>query len=279
MGRGPDALGLLQRENGPFGRRLAGSGGVGIFHVSFDQDRGAGRLNQPPPTLIRSLQALQIDLATETLGRLGAFLDRLLETNRRFNLTAVREPQEAWDRHILDSVSLIPFLPEEGRVIDVGSGGGLPALPLAIACPGLAVTALESTGKKARFIAETAEAMGLENLEVIQDRAETAGQDPDCRERYDTATARGVGPMNVLLELTLPLVRVGGRVLAMKGARTEQELRDCGDGLMLLGAGPVAVHETLPGIEPEAVVVEVLKDRRTPAEYPRRPGVPKKEPL
>jgi 16S rRNA (guanine527-N7)-methyltransferase len=232
-----------------------------------------------PQPFLDAVESLELSIEAPQLEKLGAFLDHLLETNKKFNLTGVRDRDEAWMRHILDSLSLLPFLGDARRIVDVGSGGGLPAIPLAIMEPDRAFTALEATGKKARFIAEAAALLELENMEVVNDRAEDAGQDPQLRERFDLAIARAIGPMPVLLELLLPLVSVGGRVLAMKGTRAEQELRGSGDALMALGGGEVGVHESLPEIEPDAVVVEVIKDHATPNEFPRRPGVPKKEPL
>ena len=236
-------------------------------------------LLKPTTEFLRACEAVDLELAEDELTLLGEYLHRMLEANKQFNLTAVRDPDQAWMRHILDSLSLIPFLDGVGTLIDVGSGAGLPGVPLAIARPEMSVTILESTGKKARFVRETADAMGLGNVTVVNERAETAGRDERHRERYDAAVARAIGPMNVLLELTLPLVNVGGRVLAMKGKRAEAELREIGDALMTLGGGEVAVYETLPGIEPEAVAVEVQKAHPTPPPYPRRPGVPKQEPL
>jgi len=211
--------------------------------------------------------------------QLGRFLALLLETNKRFNLTAIREPEAAWLRHVLDSLSLIPFLQGADRVIDVGSGGGLPGLPLAITCPDVKFTLLEATGKKAKFIESAATKLGLGNVSVVNDRAENAGRDGAHRQKYDVAIARAVGPMRVLLEYTLPLTKTGGRVLAMKGARVVDELDECSDALMLLGGGAVEVYEALPGLEDDAVIVEVTKDRATPREYPRRPGEPKSKPL
>ena len=235
--------------------------------------------SEPTAEFFSACDALALEISGAELDALGDYLHRMLETNRKFNLTAVRDPDHAWMRHILDSLSLIPFLHGVGTLIDVGSGAGLPGVPLAIARPEMSVTILESTGKKARFVRETAEAMGLHNVSVVNDRAETAGRDIHHRERYDAAVARAIGPMNVLLELTLPLVRVGGRVLAMKGRQAEAELQNVGDALMTLGGGEVAVYETLPGIEPDAVAVEILKANPTPRTYPRRPGIPKQDPL
>lgn len=234
---------------------------------------------EPTEQFRQACDALGFELSDEEIAQHGRFLHLLLETNRNFNLTAVKAPEQAWMRHILDSLSLLPFLADAGRIIDVGTGGGLPGIPLAIAQPERRFALMDSTGKKIRFVEEAARQLGLDNVQTLQERAETAGQSDRYRERFDAAIGRAIGPMNVLLELTLPLVRVGGRVLAMKGAKAEEELKVCGDALMTLGGGEVEVYDALPGIEEEAVVVIVEKIAPTPTEYPRRPGIPKQEPL
>jgi len=234
---------------------------------------------QPTGAFDEALATIGLSLTPEERSALGRYLALLLETNRQFNLTAVREPGEAWLRHVLDSLSVLPHLGDARRVADVGSGGGLPGLPLAIVCPSLSFTLIEATGKKARFLERAVEALGLDNVEVAGERAETAGHRPRYRQRHDVAVARAVGPMRVMLEYTLPLVRPEGRVLAMKGPRVEAELDEAGDALMALGGGAVALYEALPGLANELVIVEVHKAGPTPRGYPRRPGEPKSRPL
>ncbi len=235
-----------------------------------------------PDFVVRDLEALEIAILPEQGEQLAGFHALLLEANQRMNLTAVRDPDQAWRRMMVDSLTAVPGMPEEegALVIDVGTGGGLPGIPLAIACPGLLVTLLEATGKKAKFVKETAEALGLENVRVVNGRAETAGRMPAHRQHYDAAICRAVGPMAVLLELCLPLVKVGGKLLAMKGPKAEAELREAGDAMAVLGAGEVALIDAYPeGFENDLVIVSVIKDRPTPGEYPRAPGLPKMQPL
>jgi 16S rRNA (guanine527-N7)-methyltransferase len=215
-----------------------------------------------------------IDPPTEALLR--RFVERLLETNRSFNLTAITDPTEAWDKHVLDSLSLLPDLRElaaGSQVIDVGSGGGLPALPLAIALPALQFTLLEATAKKARFLEETARELGLGNVRVVCDRAESFGQGPE-REHFDCATSRAVSRLPVLLELTVPLLRVGGLSLAIKGEQAPVEVTEAKNALQLLKAKLEGTRRT-----PTGVVVKIRKTGPTAKKYPRRPGEPKRAPL
>lgn len=220
------------------------------------------------------LEASSIDEPTEALLR--RFLECLLETNRSFNLTAITDPAEAWNKHVLDSLTLLPDLRElaaGSRVIDVGSGGGLPALPLAIALPALHFTLLEATAKKARFLENTARELGLGNVTVVCDRAENYASGPE-RERFDATTSRAVSRLSVLLELTVPLIKVGGLSLSIKGEQASTEIAEAQNALQVLRANVEASRRT-----PTGVVIRIRKTGPTPAKYPRRSGEPKRAPL
>ena len=174
-----------------------------------------------------------------------------------------------------DSLVLLDFLPPGPlRLIDVGSGGGLPGLPLKLARPELSLTLLEANRRKAAFLVQAAAKLGLPDVEVIGARAEDAGRDPRHREAYDVATARALASMPVLAELCLPLVRVGGRLLAMKTAGEEVSgaFELLGGGVPEVIPAPTAAHE-------EGTVVVVPKVAPTPPAYPRRPGLPARRPL
>lgn len=236
------------------------------------------------PEFVREdIGRLGLEFPDVLLVKLAAFLDHLLESNRRFNLTGIKDRDEAWRRHIIDSMTLLPWLDEledGAAVIDVGSGGGLPGVVIAIARPDLAVTLLESTAKKAKFLETCVDVVGVSNMSIINARAETAGQDVNFREQFDVATCRALGPMNELLEYTLPFVKLGGRLLAMKGPSVENELRDAGDALATLGGGELEVFDAYPeGFDFNTVIVSVNKERPTPDDYPRLPGVPRQSPL
>jgi 16S rRNA (guanine527-N7)-methyltransferase len=178
---------------------------------------------------------------------------------------------------VLDSLTPVPLIAsaEAKRVMDVGSGGGLPGIPLAIVMPEVHFTLLEATGKKARFLKETIAALELSNVDVINERAETAGQDHrHHREQYDIVIARAVGRLATLLELTVPFAKVGGLTLAMKGAQAEAEIAEAKQALHMLHAQVIDRREMETG-----VIVVVEKQRKTPRMYPRSPGEPKRAPL
>lgn len=236
-----------------------------------------------PPFVHDDFASLGFEIEPDALEQLATYLEMMLEVNQRMNLTAIREPDAAWSRHIVDSLTTLPGfedVPDGSRIVDIGAGGGLPGIPLAIVLPHLRFTLIEATGKKAAFLTECVKTLGLDHVTVINDRAETVGQDDRHRQQYDIAICRAIGPMRELLEYALPLIKVGGLLLAMKGPKAEAELRDAGDALDKLGGGEVLVFDAYPeGFDLNTVIVSITKERPTPDEYPRRPGVPRQEPL
>ena len=232
----------------------------------------------PPAGFDAAAAELHVAFEPGEREQLGRFLALLLEANQRFNLTGITDPEEAWTRHILDSLSLLPIIASIGvpnRLADVGSGGGLPALPLAIVMPQTQFVLIESTGKKARFLEETAAALGLSNVQVVCDRAETLGHDRhEFRERFDMVTARAVGPLPVLLELTTPLLAPYACLLAIKGERAAEEVAASVVALRAL----LCTHETSIRTATGTIVV-IRKGGRTPRAFPRKPGEPKRSPL
>ena len=230
-----------------------------------------------PPDVTSVLATQGIELEAGDADRLRAYLQALVEANERFNLTAVTEPSQMWVRHVQDSLTLVPFIAsaEAKSAIDVGSGGGLPGLPLAIVMPDVRFTLLEATGKKAAFLGETAAALGCGNVAILHERAEVAGQDHHAhRARYDVAVSRAVGRLNVLAELTVPFVREGGTVLCIKGDKAAEEVAEAKQALYRLHAQVADLVRT-----PTGTVVVIEKVRATPRGYPRSPGEPKRRPL
>lgn len=252
-------------------------------------------LNVPPlaatPDFLKLAADYGIQFEPGDVEKLGRYLAMLLRANESFNLTATRDAAEAWTRHIFDSLTLLPVLaelPQRASVIDVGSGGGLPGIPLAIVVPTLNVTLLEATGKKAEFLRQVVRQLGLANVSVVQERAELAAHDRGekinqagqslraggHREIYDAAIARAVGPMATIAELCVPFAKVNGRIALIKGQKAEEELAAAGPALHLLKAIHVGTIDT-----PTGRIVILEKPSATPRLYPRADGEPKRKPL
>ncbi len=234
------------------------------------------------PWLDAGVRRLGLALSGDMLARFERY-QQLLETwNRRLNLTAIADSEGIQVRHFLDSLSCLLVMGDVGQasMIDVGAGAGFPGLPLKIANPGLRLTLVDSVVKKADFLAAVVEALDLSEVTVLAARAEDVGRDPAHRERYDWALARSVAYLPVLAEYLLPLVRVGGTALAMKGADRGAELDAAATAIATLGGRPPEVRPVdLPEADRVHLLVTIVKERATPANYPRRAGMPAKRPL
>ena len=228
---------------------------------------------------------LGIELDSVQFDRFESHLRHMLAWNARAGLTRVTDPDEVQTRHFVDSLSIAACLPRDAlgpgtSLIDVGSGAGLPGVPLKIAFPSASLALLEANGKKAAFLRELVGALGLENTGVVQARAEDAGRRQDLREAFGLVVSRAVAPLEVLVELTLPFCRVGGVVVAQKGEDVSPELDRASNGIELLGGGSTRVCTITPPGSPVARSLVVIdKVSATPGRFPRRPGIPAKRPL
>ena len=211
-----------------------------------------------------------ITLSSEQHAQLARYLDLLEQANQRMNLTRIIDRAQAELNHIADALTLLPFLPAgQIRIADIGSGGGVPAIPLKIARPDAFVLMVESTKKKATFLEEAIFDLKLTEIAVLPDRAEEAGQNKLFRETFDVVTARAVATMPWLAEWCLPLTKKGGKMLAMKGPKVAEELPLSAKSLNFLGAGQPIIHKVdLPGTE-NHVIVDISKVGRGDLRYPR----------
>ena len=225
---------------------------------------------------------LGLQLSRSQLSALSLYERELVDWNTRFNLTAIRDPQEIHIKHFLDSLTCLLAMRETpiGRLIDIGTGAGFPGIPIKIIYPKMQLTLVESVGKKAEFCRHVVKILDLQGVEVVQERAETLGQDPAYREHYDWSVARAVAILPVLAEYLLPLVRVGGGMLAMKGESGPAEAHSAEHALRVLGGHlRQLLPVTLPGVVEERYLVVIDKVAATPSGYPRKVGVPAKRPL
>ena len=203
----------------------------------------------PPPSFASDLATLGVTLDDAQTRRLGDYLARLLAMNESLNLTAIVEPEAAWTRHALDGLSVVPHLaslPAGATVLDVGSGGGVPGIPLAIARPDLSVTLVEATQKKAQFLVDVSAAIGLTNVDVFAERAEDM-LETDLFASFDAVTARAVANLSALLPWTAPFAKRGGKLLFIKGQKADEELRNAKKPLARFAAKHIETRLTTTG--------------------------------
>ena len=227
------------------------------------------------------LERLGVAADGVTLDRLARYHALLTEWNARIDLTAVLDPEEMVDRHYLDSAAplALGLIPQGARVIDVGTGAGLPGIPLCILRPDLRVTLLDAQRKRVTFLQAAIEALDLP-AQAVHMRAEDAARDEARREAYDVAVSRAVAATPTLLELTLPFVRVGGRAIARKGPGPQAELEQARRAAHLLGGALEGVLDApVPGRDWQHVLLVCAKRQKTARQYPRRAGLPGKNPL
>ena len=223
-----------------------------------------------------------IPLTAEQIGQFSVYHEMLLDWNTRMNLTALTAPEDVAVKHIIDSLTAYDAALFDGArtLIDVGTGAGLPGIPLAVYAPHLTVTLLDSLNKRVRFLTEVTAAMGLPNVRCIHARAEEAARTAEHRAAYDIVVSRAVARLPVLLEYTLPFVRVGGTLLALKGRAYAEEQKEARRAAEVLGGGRITARPVhLPGLDDVRAILTVTKERQTPAIYPRGGGAPPRRPL
>jgi len=223
-----------------------------------------------------------VTLTDEQVSRFDRYTEELLAWNSHTNLTAIIEPEAVMVRHHLDSLSVLKVVPlHKGMLVaDVGTGAGFPGLPLHIAVEGLSTTLIEATGKKANFCTHLTKALDLKRVIILHARAEDAGQISYQRGKYDLVVARAVARLPILLEYLLPLAKIGGMCVAMKGITAQQEAEDSAQALKALGGELVKIEPIeLPNVPELHYLVVVKKIRQTPVMYPRKPGIPSQSPI
>jgi len=225
---------------------------------------------------------LGLRFTSRQVAALQKYEQELLDWNARFNLTAIRDIEAIRVKHFLDSMTCLLAMRESvpNRLIDVGTGAGFPGIPLKIIYPNLRLTLVESVSKKADFCQHVVKMLCLDGVEVLTARAEEVGQAPAHRQQYDWAVARAVATLPVLVEYLLPLVKVGGHALAQKGESAHAEAQAAEHAIQFLGGRLRQILPvTLPGVADERYLVVMDKVAATPPAYPRRTGVPAKNPI
>jgi len=208
------------------------------------------------------------------------YMELLREWNERMNLTAITDEEGILVKHFFDSCSISDFVGNNSKIIDVGTGAGFPGLPLKIVNDSLNLTLVDSLNKRINFLNEVKNRLGLKDVETVHGRAEDVGIDNKYREKYDFAVSRAVAELRILVEYLLPLVKVGGKVIAMKGPNVDEEVENAKKAIKLLG-GEIEKIESfkLGDTDNERTVIIIKKIKNTELKYPRKAGIPKKSPL
>ncbi len=228
---------------------------------------------------------LDIHLSNEQLWKYQQFFEMLVEKNKVMNLTAITEERDVITKHFLDSLSVVRVLSEQDRekglsIIDVGTGAGFPGIPLKIAFPSYKLLLLDSLNKRVNFLQEVCTALALDQVRCVHGRAEDLGREKSCREGFDICVSRAVADLSVLAEYCMPFVKVGGSFISYKSRNVEEEVKGAQGAIKLLGGSLRSIDTfCLPGTDIQRSLVVIAKEKHIHPRYPRRAGVPSKEPL
>lgn len=221
---------------------------------------------------------IDVKIKDKEVEQFYEYMNSLLEWNEKINLTAITDPKEVILKHFIDSITIQKYIQKENSVVDVGTGAGFPGIPLNIVNNEAKYTLVDSLNKRIKFLDEIIDKLNLKNIETVHSRAEDFAK--ENRETYDVATSRAVAALNVLLEYLLPLVKVGGLCICMKGSNVQEEIEASSNALKILGGQIEKVEQiTLPDSDIIRNIVIVRKVTKTSSKYPRKAGLPSKEPL
>lgn len=230
--------------------------------------------------LDEALLELEINLDNNKKEKLFKYMKLVIEWNEKINLTAITDENEFIIKHIVDSLTVIPYIEDEMNVIDVGTGAGFPGIPLKIVNPTLKITLLDSLNKRIMFLENVIKELALKEINTIHSRAEDCGKNKNTREKFDISIARAVAPLNVLLEYLIPLIKVNGKCICMKSVKGQEEINEAKKALQVLnGTVEKNVEITLPNTDMNRNVIIVKKQKETNKNYPRKAGIPSKSPI
>ena len=237
-----------------------------------------------PEIFAEELANYGFKLSSKQKEQFATYYNKLIEFNKKVNLTRITDKNEVYLKHFFDSITpLLEFsdlFKGEKSLCDVGAGAGFPSLPIKILCPDLSITIVDSLGKRLKFLDELVSDLSLDKVTLVHSRAEDAGQNKNLREKFDLVTGRAVARMSVLSEYCLPLAKVDGYLVALKGPKAQDELADAKNAIEVLGGSVKEVKElTLPDTDDERTLIVVEKVKATPKKYPRQAGTPNRKPL
>ena len=229
---------------------------------------------------IGKLKEFNIEINEEQIKSFEKYMNLLLEWNEKINLTAITQPEEVKLKHFVDSLTVLKYINDDDRVIDIGTGAGFPGIPLKIMNENTKITLLDSLNKRINFLNIVIETLNLRNIQAIHGRAEEIARNKLYREKYDVAVSRAVANLSTLTEYMLPFVKVGGKCICMKGANVNEELERAQNAIKELGGEIERVDNFyLSNNDNERNIIIIRKVKETSSKYPRKAGTPSKEPL
>ena len=230
--------------------------------------------------LIKESENINLEISLEDANKFYKYMKLLLEWNEKINLTAITEEKEVIIKHFIDSLTIYKYLNEAKSIIDVGTGAGFPGIPIKILNKEIDITLMDSLNKRINFLNEVVKNLNLERISCIHSRAEELGRDKKFREKYDVAVSRAVANMSTLVEYLLPFVKVGGMCICMKGSSIDEELKESEKAIKMIGGKVEKVEKIiLPNSDYERNIVIIRKINNTNSKFPRKAGIPKKEPI
>lgn len=236
--------------------------------------------NQFSQIMQEEAKKMGVELDAKQIRQFYLYMMLLLEWNEKMNLTAITEPKEIVVKHFMDSLTIYPYLEKGKKIIDVGTGAGFPGVPYAILDSSASILLADSLQKRTIFLEAVKKELGLENVSILHGRAEDLGKDSNYREQFDFAVSRAVAPLPILLEYLIPFVKKDGYCICMKGSNGKAELKESKNALKVLGAEVIEEKEfLLLDTDMGRTIFKIHKEKSTPKEYPRKAGVPTKQPL
>ena len=229
---------------------------------------------------VQRLKDFNIKINDEQIKKFMNYMNLLLEWNEKINLTAITQPEEVKLKHFVDSLTVLKYINDDDKVIDIGTGAGFPGIPLKIMNENTKITLLDSLNKRINFLNIVIETLNLRNIQAIHGRAEEIARNKLYREKYDVAVSRAVANLSTLTEYMLPFVKVGGKCICMKGANVNEELERAQNAIKELGGEIKRVDNFyLSDNDNERNIIVIKKVKETNPKYPRKAGTPSKEPL